>query len=190
MRGKSCEIEIEIESTKTHLDQIQRPVSVSRWRRETESRVAVSPWQRETESETRVRECETQLQARPTPARARPTPPCEARSTCHCRCRLPLLDLPSQPSFEPSQFTGIYSYLFLQNLVIWESKKLCLCLVDLWCFIFVFLLMSDELNWFGYCELYLCCDYCLWCFFFFFFGLFGFVTLCLWLLHYIDKRDR
>ena len=151
---RACEIEIE--STETHLDQIQRPV-------------LVSPWRRETESKTRARECETQL-------RARPMPPRETRSTCRRRRRLPLLDLPSQPSSESSQFTGIYSYLFLQNLVIWESKKLCLCLVALWCFMFVFLLMSDELNWNGDCELNLCCDYCLWCFFFFFLGF-----LALWL---------
>ena len=93
----------------------------------------------------------------------------ETHATTRDEIHLPsLLDLPSQPSFEPSQFTCIYSYLFLQNLVIWESKKLCLCLVDLWCFMFVFLLMSDKLNWFGDCELNLCCGCCLWCFFFFF----------------------
>ena len=87
----------------------------------------------------------------------------------------------------PPLLIGIYSYLFLLNLInikflwfdlrIWGSQKLCLCLVDLWCFMFVFLLMNDELNWCWWltdCELNLCC---LWWFFFFF----GFITL--WLCH-------
>ena len=186
MRGESCEtkIEIEIESTETHLDQIQRPVSVSPWRRETESRVTVMERDRERDESERVRNpASSETHAGESETHA------ATRDEIHLphRRRLPLLDLPSQPNFKPSQFTGIYSYLFLQNLVIWESKKLCLCLVDFWCFVFVFLLMSDELNWFGACELNLCCGCCLWCFFFFFLG---FVTLCLWLLHYIDKRDR
>ena len=48
-------------------------------------------------------------------------------------------------------------------------------LVDLWCFMFVFLLMSDELMLVNSdCELNL---RCLWVFFFFFCGLLGFVTL-------------
>ena len=67
-------------------------------------------------------------------------------------------------------------------------------LVDLWCFRFVFILMSDELMLVnGDCELNLCY---LWCVFFLAFWLFGFVTLyhsvfvTLSLLYYIDKRDR
>ena len=59
----------------------------------------------------------------------------------------------------PLPLTSIYSYLFLQNLInikclwsdlrIWDSQKLCLCLVDWWWFMFVFLLMNwtDVGNW-------------------------------------------
>ena len=136
-----------------------------------------------------------------------PTP---ARPTCLRRRRL--LNLPSPASLlQPSQFIGIYSYLFLQNLIkcLWlcdltpETKNLsfiesrnCACVMrtcglDLWCFNFhVWVFCACVVN---------CDELCLSVrllpvgFFFFFFGLAFWlcdsVTLCLWLV-YIDKRDR
>ena len=124
-------------------------------------------------------------------------------------CRL--LDLPCPASLlQPSQFTGIYFYLFLQNLIkcLWlcdltpETENLrfiesrnCACVVrtfglDLWCFNFhVWVFCACVVN---------CDELCLSVrllpvgFFFFFclaFWLCDSVTLCLWLV-YIDKRDR
>ena len=120
-----------------------------------------------------------------------------ARPTCRRRRRR-LLDLPSLASLlQPSQFTGIYFYLFLQNLIkcLWlcdltpETENLrfiesrnCACVVrtfglDLWCFNFhVWVFCACVVN----CD-ELCLSVRLLPVGFFFFFLFGF--LALWLCH-------
>ena len=67
--------------------------------------------------------------------------------------------------------------------------------MDLWCFRFVFILMSDELMLVnGDCELNLCYLWCVFFFGFLAFWLCDSLSLCvcdsLSLLYYIDKRDR
>ena len=190
MRGESYEskIEIEIESTETHLDQIQRLMSVSPWWRETESRVTVTERDRERDKSERVRNpasSETHAGESET----------HAATPDEIHLLLPL-SVAVAWSAQPAQLRAFTVHRYL--LLSFPSKPCDLRIKETLlvpCGLVVFHVCVFTNEWRIELIWWLWIESVLWLlpvvfFFFFFFGLFGFVTLCLWLLHYIDKRDR